>query len=470
MVKHARVLIIALAFLSIAMLPRGIGSLASPEGGSNRALADLSLCWANYTMEDSISNLPVAWIKSWYFRIVNLPDDSHLVVTNPNITVETTLGLVEFYPPPTVSHPPFYQWIYSGTVAENYWFSSTGFENESKIDRPRFSASRIVTPERLSDLVTNQTVQVIFRLEEDLPPEVNEVAVTAGFYPVVTGHTLAPKLVDYVLLESSSPDNWEIYHHGESAIQWTVFNTSQIHIGETYEFNAIFRVTKSEHLQGSPLSKPYTTVIWRRIDTDHHSLFKSVRLEHPEGVVAIFQADEQLGWTSVVSSSYRQFNFGARVTSVVGDEPPFHTLSELLFTLHSCADLHVYDAMERHIGLNYETNETEVMIPGASFEVMDGDQVITIPDPLPGNYSVILVGTSTGPYELSIEGAAEGKTFYTENILGLIEPGIERETGVSIPRTVGMITVGELPMIHALAAGLLLLGLATVTPFRRWAR
>ena len=126
--------------------------------------------------------------------------------------------------------------------------------------------------------------------------------------------------------------------------------------------------------------------------------------------------------------------------------------------------------MKRHVGLNYETNETEVMIPGASFEVMDGDQVITIPDPLPGNYSVTLVGKSTGPYELSIEGATEGKTFYAEKVSGLMEPGIERETGVSIPRTVGIITVGELPMIQALAAVLLLLGSAAVPPCRRWAR
>ena len=145
--------------------------------------------------------------------------------------------------------------------------------------------------------------------------------------------------------------------------------------------------------------------------------------------------------------------------SIVGEEPPFHALSELVFTLRSCADLHVYDEMERHVGLNYETNETESLIPGASFQEIDESHVITIPDPLPGKYSVILVGTSTGPYELSIEGATETETFYTERISGMIEPGSKRETGVSVPKTVGRIVVDELHTFHALVP-VILLGLA----------
>ncbi len=436
---------ILLACLLVALSPLVVYSIAIVQEESDGALADVSLCWANYSFGDSVSNLPVTWSKQWYFRIVNTPDKNHLPITNPNVTIETDLELVGLYPPPTVSHPPFHQWVHRGTIAENYWFLAGGFEDGKQTHPPGFSLSRVVWPERLRNAEINQTVKVTFRLEETLPPEVNEVAVTAGFYPITSEHPLAQKLVDYEVLEWISPEGWEIYRHGVSALQWTIYNTSQIAINETYEFNATFRVVKSQHLEGSPLSKPSVGVICRRFDVEHHGRCESATVDHPEGVIATFQADEELSWTSMISSSYHHFSLMGYATSIIGDEPPFHALSDLIFTLHSCADLHIYDGMGRHAGLNYETNEIETLIPGASFDVINGDQISKINDPQPGNYSVVLIGTSSGPYELTVEGATETETFYTETIPGVIEPGGRREMGVSVPEKVGRIAVNELP-------------------------
>ena len=86
---------------------------------------------------------------------------------------------------------------------------------------------------------------------------------------------------------------------------------------------------------------------------------------------------------------------------------------------------------------------------------MDGNQVVTLHDPLPGDYRVLLIGTSSGSYELLIEGATQMETFFTEKISGLMEPGSQQETGITIPRTVGRITVNELSTFGILVAVLL---------------
>jgi len=45
--------------------------------------------------------------------------------------------------------------------------------------------------------------------------------------------------------------------------------------------------------------------------------------------------------------------------------------------------LHIYDSQNRHVGINYETNEIEVQIPGASYhDFNDGTTLVTLPDNL----------------------------------------------------------------------------------------
>jgi len=67
-------------------------------------------------------------------------------------------------------------------------------------------------------------------------------------------------------------------------------------------------------------------------------------------------------------------------------------LSYLTFILHSNADLHVYDPLGRHVGMNYGTGDIEIQIPGATYS-SNGGQEIHIPGLETGNYRIVLVGT-----------------------------------------------------------------------------
>jgi len=79
-------------------------------------------------------------------------------------------------------------------------------------------------------------------------------------------------------------------------------------------------------------------------------------------------------------------------------------LANLTLILHSAADLHVYDPLGRHIGINYTTGEID-LVPGASYTRSEsGEQIITIINPLKGDYQVVLIGRAEGTASLTIVG------------------------------------------------------------------
>lgn len=427
-------IIVAITFFGTTL------ALAQAGDGGNEneiRVADVSSSWMIFTNEDNMSNVDSTWTKEWYFRIVNYTQED---IQNPRVTVETPLKLVWLYPSLTTTGPPIYEWA-ANSVPRGSWFLVGGSENEYIVDRPRFSASRSVSPDSLAEGVTVQTAVVTFKLEESLPPEVNEVGVTMGFYPISTPHPLTPTLVDYTMLTyENTPltenENWGVFLHGESGVQWYTFSPSSVEIGKTYEFEATFQAVKSESLKGAPVSKPDVSILWRKLENELET-GTSVTIDYPyEDLTATFRTENLLRWSKIISSSYRFVGFSSFISPIVGTEPPFHSLENLRFTLHSNADLHVYDPTGRHVGLNYATGEEEIEIPGAIYE-RNVDQVITIPEPTYENYRVVLVGTSAGPYELIIEGATETETFLTENYSGEIETGETYETSVTVPRGVG---------------------------------
>jgi len=387
---------------------------------ANRALADVSASWETYVFEDSVDNVDLEWRKNWYFRVLNLADETHDAIQNPRITVATPLELLEPWPNPTVSGPSTYEWTY-GSIPEGFSFFAGGCQEEYLADRPRFSASRSVSPQRLVEDVTSQEVVVSLTLEEPLPSEVNELSVVIGFVPIV-GLEIWP-LVNYTVLGYEGPPGWEVFPWGASGVQWYTFVLSDVAIGNTYEFRATFQAVKSEFLEGSPVSKPDVTVIWRRVEWEPPQIGGSVTIEYPyEDLTATFESSNELRWSKMISSLYHFLGFWRTATPIVGEEPPFRALSSLRFELHSNADLHIYDPYGRHVGLNYLTGEEEVEIPGATYQ-RDGSQMIVAPEPVSGDYRVVLVGTSTGSYELVVEGATETGTFPIGKHVGSIEAG-----------------------------------------------
>jgi len=65
------------------------------------------------------------------------------------------------------------------------------------------------------------------------------------------------------------------------------------------------------------------------------------------------------------------------------------------------ADLHIYDAEGRHVGLNYQTGEYENEIPGAQHVKIGEADYIFVPDS-PGNYRIETMGKDAGTYSLDV--------------------------------------------------------------------
>ncbi|MGB6895779.1 MAG: prenyltransferase/squalene oxidase repeat-containing protein, partial [Dehalococcoidia bacterium] len=111
--------------------------------------------------------------------------------------------------------------------------------------------------------------------------------------------------------------------------------------------------------------------------------------------------------------------------------------SWLTFILRSNADLHVYDPLGRHVGMNYDTGEMEIEIPGATFNV-DGAQTIQIPGLVAGTYRVRAVGTGTGSYELTVRGGVGDTVLEDETYVETITPATRHDARVMVAMIVGL--------------------------------
>jgi hypothetical protein len=72
------------------------------------------------------------------------------------------------------------------------------------------------------------------------------------------------------------------------------------------------------------------------------------------------------------------------------------------FSVNCPVDLHIYDPLGRHVGINYETGEPEIEIPNATCSIELEGQYITIFDPIEGDYRVEIVGLENGTYNFSM--------------------------------------------------------------------
>ena len=105
-------------------------------------------------------------------------------------------------------------------------------------------------------------------------------------------------------------------------------------------------------------------------------------------------------------------------------------LSWLTFILHSNADLHVYDPLGRHVGMNYDTGEIEIEIPSATYSA--DPQNITIPELIPGNYRIVLVGTGTGEYTLDVTGGVGDDIVAADSFTSAISEGEVHDADVNV--------------------------------------
>jgi squalene-hopene/tetraprenyl-beta-curcumene cyclase len=137
--------------------------------------------------------------------------------------------------------------------------------------------------------------------------------------------------------------------------------------------------------------------------------------------------------------------------------------------LASHSDLHVYDPKGRHVGINYETMTIEENIPGASFKIIDSGgneipydgqtpaegetQVLDLPAIIAGSYRIELVGTSDGPFHLTINGEQEGNVVTSKDFEGEISLGERLSTWTTVTAMQGSLTLlyeplDVLPTLH----------------------
>ena len=126
----------------------------------------------------------------------------------------------------------------------------------------------------------------------------------------------------------------------------------------------------------------------------------------------------------------------------VSDAKVFVTgpVNTLKIGLQSNADLHVIDPNGRHVGINEQTRKLETRIPESSFQVLDpngqpispclscmsgegNSQVVTFPLYQGGRYIIRLVGTSDGPFALTLEGQQDGIVIASQSYSGDILKG-----------------------------------------------
>ena len=114
----------------------------------------------------------------------------------------------------------------------------------------------------------------------------------------------------------------------------------------------------------------------------------------------------------------------------------------LQVNIDSPADLHVYDPEGRHVGINYDTSEVEIEIPGATYSGPGSEpQVIHIPDPVAGTYDITLIGTATGDFALTIEGLVGTDVVSTVTYTNCIHPGQVYSSTATVSAIAGAITI-----------------------------
>jgi len=118
----------------------------------------------------------------------------------------------------------------------------------------------------------------------------------------------------------------------------------------------------------------------------------------------------------------------------------------LNFVVESPVDLHVYDPLGRHVGINYTTGLVDLEIPDASYSGLGTEpQIISIAHPMAGTYRVELVGRATGVYTLTIEGVVDTTTVHSESYSGTINPGELYVSEATVSSVAGPLTIWTTP-------------------------
>ena len=157
---------------------------------------------------------------------------------------------------------------------------------------------------------------------------------------------------------------------------------------------------------------------------------KLIDLQHPDG----HWVNTYSGGQENIPELTTSYSILALETRTISNN--IGRLSYLTFILRSNADLHVYDPLGRHVGMNYTTGHIEMQIPGAVYHSYP--QNITLPGLDAGNYKVRMVGTSDGGYTLDIIAGLKDKILEHETYTNTITTGVAHDATVNAAMLTGL--------------------------------
>ena len=190
----------------------------------------------------------------------------------------------------------------------------------------RFSASRFVEPEILTEAETLQTVTLILTLEEELPEGMTGFGVNIG--SIIIAHEDV-QLVEGEIINQEAVEGWEMYSDGVQA-SWHI-QPEDVEIGKSYVFEATLLNKKSEDLIGSPLFKPLVGIGYGEWMTLGAVASDTVVIKDPEDKMkATISADNELRWWRSFSPIAYDFWFQDIVSEVTvppdKEPPPYYVL------------------------------------------------------------------------------------------------------------------------------------------------
>lgn len=297
------------------------------KSGSNQVHAHISLDICYSTDHDTIENIPLEWITNqWNLHIFNLSDNMHEPVINPRVTLESSLNLAGFYPddPEIFTAQPekgLYTWDFNGSnLSESEGLNIRFWKSMGSIvENPRFTMSRTVSPEILTDKTTLQKVTVVLTLEEPLSPNINHMRISIGSWQDIIHENSS--LVEYQLLSQNSVHGWYSDPRLTEA-SWT--RDMHPEVGKTYTFEAVLEVTKSNRLLGSPIFKPPVYVVYISSYQHTSKTSNSVTLIYSDSISATFTADNVVTWQGYIVDPSYGFGLNEVLSEIVGVKLPFY--------------------------------------------------------------------------------------------------------------------------------------------------
>ncbi len=254
---------------------------------TSRANAGVSHGHCHFTSADSIyANVPLEWSRRWLLQIIN----PTVGLTNSYITLTSDLPFVRFDPEPMVIDPSTVQWV-TPYMPEGTDFPCHADEGVDTFP-PGYSLSRSVSPQKLVDEITLQTVTATVTLEE-VNPDWNQLSVHIGFTPIV--YHLQEVITSEYHSGGLSVGPWQFQGSvGDPRVWWSA-NPSDVEIGKTYQLTATFKSTKSAGFTAAPFYKPRVSTVFCKDIPRPDVLGSSTTVDY-DGVSVTFGADEEITW------------------------------------------------------------------------------------------------------------------------------------------------------------------------------